>query len=164
MKKILGMLGLNRNRKREFLSIVIHCSASDRYKTTIEDIRAWHVKGNGWSDIGYHTVITGDGIARKGRDDSLIGAGAAGWNEDSLHICLTGNFDIDRITTDDPQYKTLVQVVAIKLKKYPTITLSNVIGHRDVYLRLGIPQAKSCPGKYLYELLPQLRRDVAKYL
>lgn len=155
--------GLNRNNKREYLSVVVHCSASDRYNTTIERIRGWHINERKWNDIGYHKVITGDGVVHQGRPDTVIGAGAEGWNEDSLHVCVTGNFDKDAMEPSHPQYKALTQVLATLAKRH-NIPVAEIIGHRDVYTRLGQPQAKSCPGKTLYALLPALREAVAAYL
>ena len=53
---------------RAIEKIVIHCSATPRNKDfSAEDIRDWHVKGNGWSDIGYHYVIRLDGTIEYGR-------------------------------------------------------------------------------------------------
>lgn len=154
--------GLNRNGRREYLSIVVHCSASDRDSTTIDEIRSWHL-AKGWNDIGYHKVVTGDGKVHQGRADRLVGAGAEGWNEDSLHVCLTGNFDTDDIDVNHRQFKALVQVVAVLCKRYG-IPVEDVIGHRDVYARLGQRQLKSCPGAKLYALLPRLREAVKAYL
>ncbi len=38
--------------------IIIHCSATPEGRNfTVDEIRDWHVNGNGWSDIGYHYVI-----------------------------------------------------------------------------------------------------------
>lgn len=153
--------GLNRNGRREFLSIVIHCSASNRMTTTPAEITAWH-KARGWATIGYHKVITGDGKVHQGREDRLMGAGAEGWNEDSLHVCVTGNFDLDKMTKDHPQYKALVQVVATLANRHG-IRARDIIGHRDVYTRLGQPQKKSCPGASLYDLLDDIRVEVRAY-
>ena len=154
--------GLNRNGKREYLSIVVHCSASNRDTTTPQDVEAWH-RAKGWNGPGYHSMIDGAGKHHVGRQDPVIGAGAEGWNEDSLHICVFGDFDKDKIDRKHPQYLTLVQVVAAKAKRYG-IPVDQIIGHRDVYKLLGQRVAKTCPGANLYALLPALREDVAKYL
>ena len=48
---------------RPISKIIVHCSATPRNKDfTAEDIRDWHVKGNGWDDIGYHYVVRLDGL------------------------------------------------------------------------------------------------------
>lgn len=121
---------------RKITHIVIHNSASNRSTTTINDIRRWHVEENGWKDIGYHRVIYISGEVLQGRPDAEIGAHAEGFNAHSLGICLTGNFDVDKIDERDPQFKALVQTVATLCKRYG-IPVENVIGHRDVYPLLG---------------------------
>ena len=57
---------------RNINRIILHCSATPegRY-TSANEIRKWHVNGNGWSDIGYHYVIRIDGTIEKGRPISL---------------------------------------------------------------------------------------------
>jgi N-acetylmuramoyl-L-alanine amidase len=72
-------------------TIIVHCSDSDHHEhDNIETIRKWHVEDNGWSDIGYHFVITQDGTVRGGRNFELVGAHTKGMNETSLGVCLTG--------------------------------------------------------------------------
>lgn len=142
--------------------IVIHCSASDRHKTTPKQIDGWH-RQRGWSEIGYHRVITGDGKVHQGRADEAIGAHAAGFNTHSLGICLTGNFDHDTLREDDPQFEALVQVCAVLCKRHG-IPPGAIIGHRDTYKLLRRPVAKSCPGNTAYALLPRLRERVRGYL
>lgn len=152
------MEGLNRNGKREYLSIVVHCSASNRDRTTVDQIRGWHTKERGWADIGYHKVITGDGVIRQGRPDRLVGSGAEGWNEDSLHICLTGNGDTDELK-GHAQRKALKDALETLGKRHD-IEASNIIGHRDVYKRLGQKQAKSCPGAKFYAELQVIIQEL----
>ena len=42
--------------------IIVHCSDTPEGRNDkAEDIRRWHVNGNGWSDIGYHYVVDLDG-------------------------------------------------------------------------------------------------------
>jgi len=47
---------------REIKEVILHCTATpaDR-KLTVQEVRNWHVKGNGWDDIGYHFLIHQDG-------------------------------------------------------------------------------------------------------
>jgi len=58
-----------------------------------EDIRRWHVEGNGWDDIGYHYVIRRDGSIEKGRDDNVQGAHVRGHNKNSLGVCMVGGYN-----------------------------------------------------------------------
>lgn len=154
--------GLHHDGVREYLSIVVHTTVSDRYTTTVAQITEWH-KARGFDTIGYHKLINGYGAVFQGRADRLIGAGAEGWNEDSLHVALAGNGDLDKVSPADPQYKALIQVLA-KLAKDHGIAVVNIIGHCEVYDRLRQPRAKTCPGKNWMALMPQIRAEVARYL
>lgn len=76
---------------RKIDTVFIHCSASDnRDHDSVETIRRWHVNGNGWSDIGYHFVITKDGTIHLGRPLRRVPAAQKGHNRGSIAICLTG--------------------------------------------------------------------------
>lgn len=78
---------------RKVHSVFIHCSASDNPKhDNVSTIRRWH-KARGWSDIGYHFVITQAGEVCKGRPLTKIPAAQRGHNRGSVAICLTGKDD-----------------------------------------------------------------------
>lgn len=159
--------GLVRNGVREYRSIVVHNSGDNEHQTTAQ-IRVYHMRpkeqdGRGWKEIGYNRVIEWDGSVHMGRPDAMVPAGAEGYNEDSLHVCVVGNYDKLPFSLDDPRGKALVQTVA-KLARDHKIAVSNIIGHRDVYVRLGQPVAKSCPGDHIYAAMPALRAKVAEYL
>lgn len=71
--------------------IIIHCSATPPdMDIGAKEIRNWHVKGNGWSDIGYHWVIRRNGELEAGRDLSKAGAHTQGHNKNSIGVCLVG--------------------------------------------------------------------------
>ena len=84
--------------------VVVHCSDSEW--GDVDVIRQWH-KDRGWSDIGYHYVITNayptsehyemkqpvpehDGDFEGGRSLVITGAHARGHNGDTIGICLIG--------------------------------------------------------------------------
>ena len=74
--------------------IIVHCSATPRHKDfSAEDIRDWHVKGNGWDDIGYHFVIRLDGSIEYGRMVDKYGAHVKSHNYDSIGICYIGGMN-----------------------------------------------------------------------
>jgi N-acetylmuramoyl-L-alanine amidase len=76
---------------RKMDKISIHCSDSDsKEHDNIETIRRWHIDGNKWSDIGYHFVITKDGLVHNGRPLNKIPAAVHGFNKNMVAICLTG--------------------------------------------------------------------------
>ena len=73
-------------------AIVIHHSASVRESVNAEEIRKWHLE-RGSDDIGYHYVITMQGLIEQGRDLAFQGAHcrAGGMNRKSIGICLVGD-------------------------------------------------------------------------
>lgn len=76
---------------RKITEFIIHCSATrEGQDVTAADIRRWHVKGNGWKDIGYHFVIHLDGTIELGRPIAEVGAHCAGHNAESIGICYVG--------------------------------------------------------------------------
>ena len=71
--------------------VFLHCSASDNPDhDDIATIRAWHVDGNGWSDVGYHYFIRRDGTLESGRPLERVPAAQADRNVRTIAICLHG--------------------------------------------------------------------------
>jgi len=109
-------------------------------------IKDWHIKGNGWSDIGYNFVIEKSGNIFIGRKVGTPGAHAVGrkpkkpeygsMNGKSIGICMAGNFDATKPTVS--QIEALHRLLQELFKQYPTI--KEVIPHRWV-------DPKTCPGK-----------------
>lgn len=119
--------------------IVVHCSATPASMDIgVEEIRRWHVDGNGWSDIGYHYVIRRDGAVELGRPVDKMGAHAKGYNGASLGVCMIGGLNDD----GDPdanftaaQYDALELVYRALAQSHP---ITDTVGHRDI-------SSKSCP-------------------
>ena len=126
---------------REIKEIIIHCSATPLGKDfSAEVIRDWHVKGNGWDDIGYHYVIKRDGTLENGREEHRTGSHARQVNGTSIGICMIGGSDKSggwENNFNDEQFKTLKDIV-IKLKNKYNIT--KIIGHYEV------DDVKKCPS------------------
>lgn len=123
---------------RKIDKLIVHCSATPEGEDyTIEQIRQWHVEGNGWSDIGYHYVIDRYGNIHNGRPESVVGAHTTGQNATSIGICIIGGCpprsvkDWKRKSKDTrtPQQKlALVKLLKELKKKYP---VAKIYGHRD---------------------------------
>jgi len=119
----------------EFRRLIVHHSASS-LDTTVEQIRDWHVSGNGWSDIGYHFIVTADGAVHQGRPIPRMGAHARGSNRDSIGVCLVGdNLDPENRWTPE-QIDSLHRIIGAAEILFPGI---EILGHRDV-------GATECPG------------------
>lgn len=112
--------------------IILHHSATD--EGTLESIRRYHVENNGWKDIGYHYLITTDGVLHEGRDERTVGAHTKGQNYESIGICLVGNFDEYKPNTD--QLNTLHRLLNHISSRYGELP---IYGHNEF-------SSKTCPG------------------
>lgn len=120
---------------RDINKIIIHCSDSDNpAHDSVKTIRDWHMRGRGWIDIGYHYVITYDGMLQVGRDIAIPGAHCKGQNIDSLGICVTGKW---RFSTK--QMKALNYWVKEFIKHHS-------IHPRNVFPHNHFNKNKTCPN------------------
>ena len=122
--------------------IVIHCSAT-KLSQNFTKAKLWasHVKGNGWSDIGYHYYITKDGKLHTCRPEEKVGAHVKGFNQKSIGICYEGGIAEDGKHEDTRTAEQLVTMhnLLVSLKqKYPD---AEIVGHRDL-LQF---RTKDCP-------------------
>jgi hypothetical protein len=148
----------------------------------IRSIYAYHVKSNGWSDIGYNYLVDRFGRVWEGRAGGLtravVGAHTGGFNTDSFGTSLLGTY-----TSVAPSTATLTaleQLFAWKLgsyyrdpaasaslrsagggtSKYPagvTHTFAVVSGHRDA-------GNTSCPGDATYARMGAIRTAINGFL
>ena len=128
--KFKNRLALRRSTNR----VIVHHSASS--DVSAATIHGWHLNQS-WSGIGYHFVIRRNGNIERGRELSAIGShsGPKG-NGDSVGVCLTGNFEIDKPTA--AQINSLVWLILKYLE--PRYGSLQVVGHSDV-------MATACPGR-----------------
>jgi N-acetylmuramoyl-L-alanine amidase len=124
---------------RKIDKIIWHCSATkEGVAVTVDTIRGWHVKDRGWSDIGYHHVITLDGEVHAGRPLIRAGAHVSGLNATTIGICYVGGLDKagkPKDTRTAAQKAALYDLTAALLKRFPGAT---VHGHNEF-------AAKACP-------------------
>lgn len=132
-----------------FINLVhIHCSATDPSRpVTVEDIRDWHVNGNGWSDIGYHFFIPRSGMVDYGRDRDAdgdiweeIGAHVRGHNRHSIGICLEGGLgghEHDQFRDNFTVHQEVALVALLKAIK-GALPHVRIAGHNEF-------AAKACP-------------------
>lgn len=122
--------------KQRIMKIVVHCAATPpNFNEGVGWIRRLH-KGKGWSDVGYHWVVTRSGRVQKGRDMSRQGAHVRGHNHYTIGICLMGGVD----EYNEPENNfTAEQLLALhKLIKrlmenelFDVDKRKGVVGHRD---------------------------------
>jgi N-acetylmuramoyl-L-alanine amidase len=119
--------------KNNIKFLVVHCSdTNDKHNLTSIDIHKMHV-GFGWDGIGYHKIITKEGVVENGRPEFWIGAHVYGKNNCSLGVCLIGKDQFN-----DKQFSALEAVLKEWKKKYPS---AEILGHRD-----AIKTKKTCPN------------------
>lgn len=113
--------------KRSINEIIVHCSATIEGKDfTVDDIRKWHVRDRGWSDIGYHFVVYRDGSIHKGRNIDIAGAHTTGHNTHSIGVCYVGGCDRNlkpKDTRTPAQKEALLKLMKQLKKDYPKATI-----------------------------------------
>jgi hypothetical protein len=169
------------------VGFVHHTASSNDYSpeqaaAMVRGIYAYHVKSNGWSDIGYNFLVDRFGRAYEGRaggmDKFVIGAHTGGFNADSFAVALLGDFST--VPPSTPTIDMLTDVLAWKLgtayrdplartslvsagggtSKYKAgvrATFDVVSGHRDA-------GNTSCPGTTTYERMDMIRAATAEKL
>ncbi|MEU6041551.1 N-acetylmuramoyl-L-alanine amidase [Actinomadura sp. NPDC047616] len=146
----------------------------------VRSLLLYHVKTNGWNDLGYNFLVDKCGTIFEGRkggiDKPLIGAHTYGFNTGSSGISVLG--DYTKTAPAQPALSAVARVAAWKLGlhggdptgkasmtttinngKFPageTVSFNTVSGHRDGY-------ATECPGQLLYDKLPAIRTEAKQW-
>ena len=171
------------------VSAAVHHTASangysaDAVSGIIRGFYAYHTRavtagGRGWCDIGYNFLVDRFGRIFEGRaggiTSTVVGAHTGGFNSRSTGVAAIGNY-----ATEAPSaalVESISQLIAWKFSvhhivagasvtlvsgggesKYPAgtvVTFPTIYGHRDAGLT-------SCPGGFLYDMLPAIRSRVA---
>lgn len=126
--------------------IMIHHSAHPSWD--VYDVHNYHKNSNGWIGIGYNFFINPDGTVFEGRGFN-IGAGATGYNSNSIHICFAGNFEKQKPSNSQLRngkelIKWLLEIVPLNVK---------IIGHKDI-------GKTACPGRnFPLEKFKNIRKE-----
>ncbi|MEX2289333.1 MAG: N-acetylmuramoyl-L-alanine amidase [Mycobacteriales bacterium] len=169
------------------VGFVHHTASSNDYTAEqaaamVRGIYAYHVKSNGWSDIGYNYLVDRFGRAYEGRagglDRFVMGAHTGGFNRDTVGVSLLGNFStvppsaatLGRLTDvlawklgtayRDPLAEAVLTSAGGGTSKYSAgtkATFDVVSGHRDA-------GNTACPGATTYARMDQIRAQVAEKL
>jgi uncharacterized protein with LGFP repeats len=164
------------------LGLVHHTAGSNSYTASqsaaiVRGIEVYHVKGNGWNDIGYNFLIDKYGQVFEGRyggiDKNVVGAHAEGFNTGSFGVALLGTYST--AAPSSAAKTALANLLAWRLDVAHIDPLSNITftsggnarfpagtpvflravsGHRDTGFT-------SCPGAVLYAQLGALARQAA---
>ena len=110
---------------RDIWHISVHFSDSPhKHHDNVETLRRWHLE-RGWSDIGYHYIITKNGDIHNGRPVDRVPAAVKNHNTGNIAICLTG-----RDQFSPSQFRSLRRLVE-NLMFVWEITKENVKGHNE---------------------------------
>lgn len=151
--------------------LIVHHSADQNtandWAAVMRSIWNFHVNTRGWDDVGYNFLIDPNGVVYEARGANALGAHFCGTNTDTEGFCLLGTYT--EVPPTDKALKSLKEMLAWRAcarNINPTgfsfhtssgLVLYHISGHRD-----GC--STECPGEKTYELLPQLRLDVAQYI
>ncbi len=76
--------------------VIIHCTATPSdMDVTVDHLYQWHVEDNGWSDIGYHALISLDGTVWYCRPLERSGAHCTSRNATTIGIAFAGGYNKD---------------------------------------------------------------------
>lgn len=129
--------------------IVVHTAGAYDWRNKrvvhqrMEVIRDYHIRHNGWDDIGYHAYIEEDGGILRGRHDEQVGSHVGGFNQRSLGICVSGHGDFAPFNA--AQMSTLVLQCAAWCRAHHA-PAAHVLGHRETDEHGGPPVTRTCPG------------------
>jgi hypothetical protein len=165
------------------LALVHHTAGSNGYTRAeapaiVKAIQLYHVKGNGWNDIGYNFLVDRFGQVFEGRFGGIVrnvvGAHAAGFNTGSVGVSVLGEYSSLSVS---PQARdALERLLAWRLDVAhldPATTLTYLSGG-NARFRAGIPvflRAVSghrdtgftdCPGSRLYGVLNAIAGNVSR--
>jgi hypothetical protein len=163
-------------------AVVHHTAGRNAYtraesSAIVKAIQLYHVRGNGWNDIGYNFLVDKYGQVFEGRfggmDRNVVGAHAEGFNTGSVGVAVLGNYEA--ATLPAPARAALVRLLAWRLDlahidplatfswisggnpRFPRgvpVLLRTVVGHRDTGFT-------DCPGDRVYAELGQLSQAVS---
>jgi hypothetical protein len=165
------------------LAVVHHTANTNSYTPSqaaaiVRGIEVYHVRGNGWNDIGYNFLVDRYGTVYEGRgggiDENVVGAHALGFNYGTVGVALIGNFTaeapppamqaalthllawrLDVAHVDPLSTVAYTSGGNAKFRAGKVVVLHSVSGHRDT-------GPTDCPGNVAYALLPGVAKSVAR--
>ncbi len=156
--------------------LIVHHSAgnneSNNFATVVAFIWDLHVNTNGWDDIGYNWLIDPNGILYEGRSDNAQGAHFSCINENTVGICVIGDYSVEQPT--EAALSSLVNLLAyeatdhlidVNAQSYHVtgdFILENLAGHRDSSGSDNACSSTVCPGDSFYPLLEDIRLQVSE--
>jgi hypothetical protein len=164
-------------------SVVHHTAGRNGYSRSeaaaiVKGIQLYHVKGNGWNDIGYNFLVDRFGTVYEGRfggvERNVVGAHARGFNTGSVGIAVLGTYGgaapsreaqeavakliawrLDLAHVDPAGLLTFISGGSERYRSGVPVLLRVVSGHRDTGFT-------DCPGDAFYGRLNALAGEAAR--
>ncbi len=161
-------------------ALVHHTAGTNSYTASqsaaiVRGIEIYHVKGNGWNDIGYNFLVDKYGQIFEGRyggvDKPVIGAHAEGFNTGSVGVAVLGTYTstpptaaarnalahllawrLDIAHVDPKSTLTWVSGGNARFASGVPVFIRAVSGHRDTGFT-------TCPGAALYSQLDAIAQQ-----
>ena len=163
------------------LAVVHHTAGANGYTAAqapaiVRAIELYHVKGNGWNDIGYNFLVDRFGTVYEGRyggiERNVVGAHAEGFNTGSVGVAVIGEYSslavaakarsslaallawrLDVAHVDPASTQSFISGGNARFAAGLPVFLRTVSGHRDTGFT-------DCPGTALYNLLNGIGGEV----
>jgi N-acetylmuramoyl-L-alanine amidase len=175
--------GRPRYADRVGFAVVHHTAGANGYSRAqsaaiVRAVQVYHVKGNGWDDVGYNFLVDRFGQVFEGRaggiDRNVVGAHAQGFNTGSTGVAILGSYQAARPSA--AAQAALARLIAWRLDvahvdplstfnwistgnpRFPSgvpVFIRAIVGHRDVGFT-------DCPGSAVYARFGPLVQAVAK--
>ena len=153
------------------VGFVHHTVSSNTYTASqvpamIRGIYAYHVQAQGWSDIGYNFLVDRFGRTWEGRfggiGRAVVGAQTANYNGVSTGVSAIGNFEVAAVPSATTAAVKRILAWKLAVSRVPATgtvvangkSFQRISGHRDGF-------QTSCPGRYLYAKVPEIRAGAA---
>jgi hypothetical protein len=164
-------------------AVVHHTAGTNSYTAAqsaaiVRGIQLYHVKGNGWNDVGYNFLVDKYGQIFEGRaggvDKPVVGAHAEGFNTGSVGVAVLGSYGnagipkaaLDAIETLLAWRLDVAHVDPLSSLSWLSggnprfgagtpVPLRAISGHRDTGFT-------DCPGTGLYRQLPTIAGATAE--
>ena len=164
-------------------ALVHHTAGSNTYTRAqsaamVRAIQLYHVRANGWNDLGYNFLVDKYGQVFEGRyggvERNVVGAHAEGFNTGSVGVALLGTYGDTQPTV--AARDAIANLLAWRLDvghvdptarlswisggnaRFPSgtpVPLAAIAAHRDTGFTV-------CPGLALYRQLPTIARKAAE--
>ena len=165
------------------VALVHHTAGANGYTAAqapaiVKAIQLYHVKGNGWNDIGYNFLVDRFGTVYEGRyggiERNVVGAHAEGFNTGSVGVAVLGEYSsltvaakarsslaallawrLDLAHVDPATTQSFISGGNARFGAGLPVFLRTVSGHRDTGFT-------DCPGSTLYGLLSSIGGEVSR--